>query len=158
VLVVRAIVRRWQVEREEDEDEEEREALPVQEILKMRREERRKKKKEELALEALKSGSARARYRELLQTIAESNERLARRPNETPAEYERRLRAQLPHRAATAVDTEQQPSDAVILDTLTQSYARERYGGAQTDAVQRKYLSTWVPHLLKRFTGRAKEV
>jgi hypothetical protein len=158
VLVVRAIVRRWRVEHEEDEDEEEREALPVQEILKMRREERRKKKKEELALEALEPGSARARYRELLQTIAESNERLARRPNETPAEYETRLRAQLPHRTTTAMDTEQQPSDAAILDTLTQSYARERYGGVQTGTARRKYLSTWVPHLLKRFTGGAKEV
>jgi hypothetical protein len=158
VLIVRAIIRRWRVEREEDEEEEEREALPVQEILKTRREERRKKKKEGPALEALEPGSARARYRELLQTMVESNERLARRPNETPAEYETRLRAQLPHRAATTMDTEQPPSDAAILEALTQSYARERYGGVQTGAVQRKYLSTWVPHLLKRFTGRTKGV
>jgi hypothetical protein len=158
VLIVRAIIRRWQVERDEDEEEEEREALPVQEILKTRREERRKKKKEGPALEALEPGSARAQYRELLQTMVESNERLARRPNETPAEYEMRLRAQLPHRAAATMDTEQSPSDAAILEALTQSYARERYGGVQTGAVQRKYLSTWVPYLLKRFTGRTKEV
>ncbi len=156
-LIVRAIVRRWRVEREEDEDEEEREALPVQEILKMRREERRKKKKEEQALEALEPGSARAQYRDLLQTIAENNERLARRPNETPAEYETRLRAQLPQRSLVANDTEQE-SVTTILETLTQAYAQERYGKVETGAIQRKYLSTQVPHLLKMFTGRKKEV
>jgi len=157
-LIVRAIIRRWRVEREEDEEEEEREALPVQEILKMRREERRKKKKEEQTLEALEPGSARAQYRELLQTIVENNERLARRPNETPAEYETRLRTQLPQHAVVANDTEQEPAAATILETLTLAYAKERYGRVETGEVQRKYLSTWVPYLLKRFTGRAREV
>ncbi len=98
VLVVRAILKRWSVEQNEDEEEEERESLPVQEILKMRREERRKKKKEAVAvLETLDPDSARARYRELLQTVAGSDEKLARRTNETPAEYATRLMTRIPH-------------------------------------------------------------
>ena len=114
----------------------------------MRREERRKKKKEAVAvLETLDPDSARARYRELLQTVAGSDEKLARRTNETPAEYATRLMTRIPH---VSTSPEQAPPEATILDELTSAYGRERYGGKRTGAVQRKYLSTWVPYLLER--------
>jgi predicted ABC-type exoprotein transport system permease subunit len=151
VLVVRFIVKKWRIVQEEDEEEEERESLPMQEILKMRREERRKKRKDAVAvLEVVDPDSARARYRELLQSVAGSNEKLARHANETPVEYEARLLARV-----TRIDdsTEQVPPDATILGELTHAYVRERYGGKQTDLEQRNYFSTWIPRLIKRLTG-----
>ncbi len=149
VLVVRAILKHWRVDEDEEGEEEDREALPVQEILKMRREERRKKKKDAVpALETLAPDSARARYRELLQTVAVSDEKLTRRSSETPTEYEARLMSRIGH---TSANPEQTPPDATILNELTQAYARERYGGKNTDATQKNYLNTWVPHLLQRF-------
>jgi large-conductance mechanosensitive channel len=152
LLVVRAIVRSWRVDQDEDE-EEEREALSVQDILKNRRDERRKRKKEAvLALEDLDPTSARARYRELLQMVAEKSENLARRSEETPAEYQRRL---LLHIEQDAVDTpDAAPTSATILNELTQVYMRERYGGKQTDAAHKSYLATWIPQLLQRLRGR----
>jgi hypothetical protein len=157
VLVVRAILKRWHPDQEEDEEEEERESLSMQEILKMRREERRKKKKEAVALlEPLDPDSARARYRELLQTVAGSNEKLARRSNETPAEYETRIAVRVEHASS---GTEPAPADATILDELTRAYVKERYGGKRIEAAQRNYLRLWVPRLLKRFkqlTGNTK--
>jgi hypothetical protein len=151
VLVVRAILKRWRVDEDEEGEEEDREALSVQEILKMRREERRKKKKEAVAvLETLDPDSARARYRELLQTVVASNEQLARRSNETPAEYEARLMSRVGH---TSANPEQTPPDATILDELTQAYTRERYGGKTLEAARRNYLNIWVPHLMKSLKG-----
>lgn len=151
IVIVWVILKRWHVNQEEEEEEEEREALPVQQILKMRREERRKKKKDTAAVpDVLDPDSVRARYRELLESIASSNEKLARRSNETPAEYEARLSAQLPRVASTNEATTQAPPDAALLSELTNAYAQERYGGKRTGSAQRSYLNTWVPLLVER--------
>jgi len=110
------------------------------------------------ALEPLDPTSARAHYREMLQTVAKERDDLARTPAETPVEYEARLLAHLGNAAADVQDLptgNRLPPDPAILDELTRAYVSERYGGKLTLQRQRAHLQTWVPHLVARLTGGA---
>lgn len=142
------------VEDTAEEEEEVREGLDMNSILKARREERRKRRqKTTFELEALDPHSARARYRDFLQTLAEQEHSLERRSAETPVEYQRRIQDELKNIPA---QEDGAPPDPEILTELTQAYARERYGGKGSDEQAQHYLQTWVPHLLQRLAGRTR--
>lgn len=95
ILIVRASLRRWLVRGSDEGIAEEREALDGRSLLGQHWrdwwERRRKRANRTMALEPLDPTSARARYRKMLQAVAAAKEDLARRPAETPAEYEARL-------------------------------------------------------------------
>jgi hypothetical protein len=160
LLVVQASLRRWFIKSDDEGIEEVREGLDARSLLGQHWREWwtrwRRKPYAVSALEPLDPASARARYREMLQAIAEAKGDLARNPAETPAEYEVRLLAHLgsgvqpPQELAQADNT---PHDAAILDELTRAYSHERYGGKQTDERKRTDLRRWVPRLVMRLTG-----
>jgi hypothetical protein len=153
VLIIRASLRRRSRSSTEEESEEVRESLDATALLQDRWrawwQRRRPKRRGTFSLEALDPRSARARYRELLQTIAERCPDLARASTETPIEYEQRL------------STHSRPSEPLpsgettydVLDELTQAYMLERYGGTPTDEHTRSYLHAWVPSLIKHLVG-----
>ncbi len=159
LLVIAASVRRLFIGHNEEGVEEEREGLDARSLLGQRWREwwnRRRRKAEVAALEPLDPASARARYREMLQALAVEREELARRPAETPSEYEARILAYLEKRSSTeATGNGHEPPAHAILDELTQAYTLERYGGKRTGQDERAYLQTWVPRLLQRLTGKA---
>ncbi len=151
VIVVLAFAIRFarhklrRVEDNSEEEEEVREGLDMNSILKARREERRKRRqKKAFELEALDPNSVRARYRDFLQSVADKEEDLERRSDETPVEYQQRLQEVLKKLSAQG---DSAPPDPEILAELTRAYARERYGGKRTDDSEKSYLRTWVPHL-----------
>jgi hypothetical protein len=159
LLVVRASLRRWFTRDSEQEVEEVREGLDTRSLLGERWHEwwKRWQRKREIfpALEPLDPTSVRACYREMLQAIATANNTLARKPAETPIEYEERLKKHLTqgeppmeNLAASA----QLPPEPAILDELTRAYANERYGGKQVDQRQRGRLQSLVPRLIERLT------
>ena len=161
LLVVRASLRRWYRMSGGEGVEEVREGLDARSLLSQRWREwwnRRRRGTEALpALEALDPTSARARYREMLSAIAATKEDLARTPAETPAEYKVRLLGHLGKGTLHSQDltrNDEAPTDPAILDELTRAYARERYGGRDTDSSRRAYLQAWVPRLILRLTGR----
>ena len=161
ILIVRAGLRRWLTRKSDEGIEEERETLDARSLLGQHWREwwrrRRKRGNSTPVLEPLDPTSARARYREMLQALATSNSGLARTPPETPGEYEMRLRV---HLDGTSVSSKRStnPDDGVperaVLEELTSAYARERYGGKQTDARQRTRLRLNVPRLIARLGGR----
>lgn len=159
-FVVRASLRRWFTRESDEGVEEEREGLDARSLLGESWRawwNRRRRKRSGLALEPLDPTSARARYRELLQAVVREKGDLARKPAETPAEYEARLLAYLGGEkpsSSNLIHNGERATDAAILDELTGAYTRERYGGKRTDDRQRAYLQTWVPRLVERLTGR----
>ena len=156
VLIIRAVLKRWRLAHKTDDDEEEiREGLSMGAILKARRQERQRSRQQRDAaftLEVLDPNSARARYRELLQTIAWNRVALARRPHETPAEYQQRLQILLRKATANNGEHDDAPPDPVILAELTRAYTQERYGGRPLDQHEHSYLHKWLPDLIKRLT------
>jgi Domain of unknown function (DUF4129) len=156
VLVIRAILRRLRLHTDE-ESEEVRESLSMQSILRERLGERRKsrQKGDEVVLEPLAPDSVRARYRELLQALADQGAQLAHRPDETPAEYEGRLLALL-EKAAVSMQEEGNgmPSDAALLHELTGAYVQERYGEKRPQIEHSAYLPAWISRFVKRLSNR----
>jgi hypothetical protein len=153
VFIIRIVRQRWHISHDDEGEEEIREGLSMRSIMQARRQERQKRRQQKRdLLEALDPTSARARYRELLQTMAAQGSDRGRRPNETPAEYQRRL-LMLIEKAPSAATSSDAPPDPAILAELTDAYDQERYGGKQLDQQQHTYLRQWVPHLLKRLTG-----
>jgi hypothetical protein len=153
LLAIRAILRMWRVASDDDSEEEVREGLSMQSILQSRREEREKqraRKSDGPALESLDPDSARAHYRELLQEVALNRAELARRPNETPSEYEVRLLNSIERTASSEAQQESTPTDSVLLDELTRAYMLERYGGKRAELPHRAYLPEWVGRFVKR--------
>ncbi len=152
-FIVRAILRRLPKARKDDEVEEIREGLSLRLITQQRRKQRLEQALPQTPqLETLEAESARAYYRELLQTIASGNPAFARRSDETPAEYQARL---LIVARQTFVETMQEadiPSEQEILDVLTHDYNLERYSGKHMDSAQKNYLRAWVPRLIARVT------
>ena len=132
-----------------DEEEELREGLDINQILRARREERRQRQ-QAFPLAALDSDSMRARYRDFLASMAARGEDFTRHPEETPAEYQRRILHAARNIPAPG-DTET-PVDSTILDTLTRAYSLERYGGRQAHSEQHTFLHRWLPHLVQRFS------
>jgi hypothetical protein len=147
LLIIWVTLREWNTAYKIDEDEI-REGLSVRSILRARRQRRQKRSK--VMLEPLDPTSARARYRELLQTMAQQGNELGRRLNETPTEYQTRLLTFFKKTSAEETQKDGTPSAAAILDELTRAYALERYGGKHTDQSQQAYLRRWMPHLVKR--------
>jgi hypothetical protein len=101
-------------------------------------------------LEPLDPTSARARYRELLQALAWKREELARRPNETPAEYEARLLALLKMAPPLEAQGDSTPPDPAILDELTCAYMQERYAGKHPHLQHDAYVPAWIPRFVRR--------
>ncbi len=151
--MIRAILRKWRVTADDDSEEEVRESLSRQVILKSRREEQRRgrgKQSDIPALESLPSDSARAHYRELLQALATQSTNLARRPEETPREYEARLLTLIQKTSPAEAQQDDLPPDPQLLDELTRAYAMERYGGKRSSLPHAAHLSAWVPSFIKR--------
>lgn len=160
LLVVRASLQRWRKLSDDDGIEEVREGLDARSLLSERWRawwnRRRGRKRTTLSLEPLDPGSARARYRELLQAIATHKGELAKAPAETPLEYEVRLLAHLEKETAHSQklsNSDDGVSETALLDELTDAYSHERYGGKHIDDHQRSHLRTWVPRLIARLTG-----
>jgi hypothetical protein len=152
-FVLGRILRRWRWIPDDESEEEIRESLSMQSVLKARREEQRQrtqKTKTLAALEPLDPTSARARYRELLQALAWNREELARRPNETPAEYETRLLALLKKAPPIEAQGDSTPPDPAILDELTSAYMQERYGGKDPHLQHDAYVPAWIPRFVRR--------
>jgi hypothetical protein len=160
LVVMRAILRRWYVRSKSEGIEEVRERLDARSLLSERWQEwwnrRRRRTQASSPPEPLDPDSARARYRELLSTLAASKSELARKPAETPAEYEVRLLAQFGGTAGPQNNTNNDdlPTDTALLDELTFAYILERYGGKRTDDRIRMYLRTWVPRLVTRLADK----
>jgi Domain of unknown function (DUF4129) len=136
----------------DDESEEEiRESLSRESILKTRRKEQLQRQKTGAlaALEPLDPNSTRARYRELLQELAWSGEKLGRRANETPSEYEKRLLTLL-KKAPSEVQGDDTPPDPAMLDELTSAYMQERYGGKHPRLLHDAYVPAWIPRFVRR--------
>lgn len=156
LLLVLFILRQWSIRVHAGEDEV-REGLSMRRVLKARRQKKLKRRKATFELEPLDPNSVRIRYREFLQAMTHRNNELERRPNETPTEYQARLLSQLDMAASSASKQEHNPSDAAILQTLTQAYIGERYGRKQVAKDQIAYLRTWVPRLVKRLRTRTPQ-
>lgn len=151
-FVIREILRRWHPAPDDESEEEIRESLSRESILKTRREQQRQRQKsDDLAgLEPLDPNSARARYRELLQELAWNGGKLARRADETPSEYEKRLLALLKE-ASSAAQGDSTPTDPAILGELTEAYMKERYGGKR--ARLEHDAQGWIPHFVRRLAN-----
>jgi hypothetical protein len=153
LFVLRSILRRWRWTPDDESEEEIRESLSMQSVLKARREEQRQRTqntKTPVVLEPLDPTSARARYRELLQALAWKREELARRPNETPAEYEARLLALLKMAPPLEAQGDSTPPDPAILDELTSAYMQERYAGKHPHLQHDAYVPAWIPRFVRR--------
>lgn len=155
VLIIRSILRRLRLHVDE-ESEEERESLSMQSVLRERLGERRKsrQKSEGVVLEHLAPDSVRARYRQLLQALAEQGAPLAHQPAETPTQYEARLLALLEKTASMQEEGNDTPSDAALLEQLTHAYVQERYGEKHTRFGYNAYLPAWIARFVKRLSNR----
>jgi hypothetical protein len=152
IALFRVILRHIHPHREQDSEEEIRETLSMRSILRERRLERKSHAhlQEGVPLDVLAPDSVRARYRELLQQMAEHGERLGRRPEETPLEYQKRLLALMSSSAADRLKGDD-VADREILADLTRAYIKERYGERAAE-LQVRALPTWVAHLAERLT------
>ncbi len=155
IFIVRMILRYWPRTIQPEEEEEIRETLSLQEILRERRQEQQQQKQQEFAVESLDTPSVRARYRAFLQAVAESNTHLGRRTDETPHEYQRRLTMLLqPHRFMSDEVLHNIKQDRMEIETLTQAYTQERYGGRSIALSSLEAFQAW----LQRLQNRLKDV
>ena len=151
-FVIRAILRRWRMAPDDESEEEIRESLSRESILKTRRNEQRQRQRtaDLPALEPLNPNSVRARYRELLQELASNGEKLARRADETPSEYEKRLLTLLKQDSSIESQGDDMPADPAMLDELTSAYLQERYGGKHLRLLHDSYAPSWIPRFVRR--------
>jgi hypothetical protein len=154
VLLIKKSLQRWFSSQDEMPLDETRERLETGSLLRERWQDwwTRLCQHQSDRAPALEPDSARAYYRQLLQAVAMSRPEAARRPIETPVEYEPRLLAQVqtPSNAGELGE----PSTPALLHTLTVHYLRERYGQQALDHQQRTFLRTWVPYLIKKLTRK----
>ena len=148
-LIFRAVLSHIRPRLEQDSEEEIREALSMRGILRERRQEHKSQVqlKEGALLDVLAPGSARARYRELLQRMADHDEHLSRRPEETPTEYQKRLLALLERVSDGEV------SDRKLLTDLTGAYIHERYGETLAELPESPESPTWIARMAERLGG-----
>src|SRR6266566_641965 len=153
-FVIRGILRRWRMAPDDESEEEIRESLSRESILKTRRKEQRQRQKtgDLAALEPLNPNSIRARYRELLQELAWNGEKLARRVDETPSEYEKRLLALLKKDSSVEAQGDDMQTDPAMLDELTSAYLQERYGGKHLRLLHDSHAPAWIPRFVRRLT------
>lgn len=153
ILLIRALLNRRLRGADEEEIDEVREGLDARSLLGQRWREwwnRRRKVGHAAGLEQLDPDSARARYREVLLATSAAGENLARRPAETPEEYQARLLNALEQRTGRPPSEDVADEDVQGLEELTGAYVDERYGGKQSDTHLRHLLRSRVPHLLQR--------
>jgi hypothetical protein len=150
-IIFRAILRHIRPRLQQDSEEEIREALSMRGILRERRQEHKilTQPKEDALLDALTPGSARARYRELLQQMADHDDHLNRRPEETPMEYQKRLLALMKEASVDEV------SDRKMLTDLTGAYLHERYGEMSAELQESLENPTWISRMAGRL-GRGR--
>ncbi len=160
IIMIIIVIKKKIDTRHEDtssEEEEEREKLNIGEVWRSRHKERKPVTQEEVQLAALDPASTRARYRAFLQSMADMDADLERQANETPVEYQQRIQTFI---HTSPASESMQPADPAMLDTLTQAYVRERYGGKRPGQEQQSYLSTWIPvlvqHLSSMFATRTR--
>jgi hypothetical protein len=155
-FVIRAILRRWRMAPDDESEEEICESLSRESILKTRRKEQRQRQRtgDLSTLEPLNPNSIRARYRELLQELAWNGVKLARRADETPSEYEKRLLALLKKEPFTEAQGDDMPTDPAMLDELTSAYVQERYGGKHLHLLHDAYGPAWIPRIVRRLAVR----
>lgn len=146
LLVIRSL-RRWYLPYETEQFEEVREALDRREL----RQKRRKQKQVRTSPEPILGEGARAYYRLLLRETA-ALPKLAHQPDETPLEYEQRLRLHLEESQQT--QDQSQPASTQVLHELTEHYMDERYGQRPLDAAHGSYLRRWLPRLVALFHAR----
>ena len=153
-FVIRGILRRWRMAPDDESEEEIRESLSRESILKTRRKEQRQRQRtaDLVTLEPLNPNSIRARYRELLQELAWNGEKLARRVDETPSEYEKRLLALLKKDSSVQAQGDDIPADPALLEELTSAYLQERYGGKHLRLLHDSYAPAWIPRFVRRLT------
>jgi hypothetical protein len=151
-FVLRAILRRWRMAPGDESEEEIRESLSRESILKTRRKEERQRQRtgDLTTLEPLDPNSIRARYRELLQELAWNGEKLARRADETPSEYEKRLLTLLKKDSSVEAQADDMPTDPAMLDELTSAYLQERYGGKHLRLPHDSYAPSWISSFVRR--------
>jgi hypothetical protein len=151
-FIIRAMLRRWRMAPDDESEEEIRESLSRESILKTRRKEQRQRQRtgDLVTLEPLNPNSIRARYRELLQELAWNGEKLARRVDETPSEYEKRLLALLKKDSFVEAQGDEMPTDLAMLDELTSAYLQERYGGKHPHLLHDSYTPAWIPRFVRR--------
>lgn len=125
---------------------EQRERLNARSILSERRRQRRQRHKTNFKLEPLDPASARAHYRDLLIVANKRGEPIARHPDETPSEYQRRLQSLA---TELSVRDGEQPGE-IIVGELTRAYIPERYGKKSVKPGQSSYLRKWMPDFIKR--------
>jgi Domain of unknown function (DUF4129) len=148
-LIIRMVLRQWRTQDSDEDDEEVRERLPVRTILQERRQERerRRQSNKTVVLEELEPDSARARYRDFLQELSWGDDTLARRPAETPVEYQARLQ-HLIH--ISPREGGHFSFDTTQLEELTSTYRQERYGHKRVMPMQ---VRPWASRLAQRLRG-----
>jgi hypothetical protein len=149
LLIIRAVLRRWRTQQSDEDEEEIREQLPVRAILQERRQERerRRQSNKAVALEELDPDSARARYRDFLLHLSWSDDTLARRPAETPLEYQARLQHLI---RISPREGGHLSFDMAQLEELTSTYRQERYGNKRVMPMQ---VHPWASRLAQRLRG-----
>ena len=149
------ILRRWRVTTLDDSEVEIRIHLSRQTLARARRATRLRDQQDPgLLLEPLDPTSMRAHYRAFLQAMAEQGESLARRPQETPTEYQARLLVLLTRTAPAPGQGEGSLPDTVLLEELTHTYVLERYGGRRSHLPHLAELLRWIPQVGQRAAGR----
>lgn len=154
LVLVGASLRRWFLPYEAEHLEETRE--PVERL--PRTPKMRRTRGQRQITETLKS--ARAYYRLLLQTVANTRPALTRQLAETPLEYEQRLHQETDLLGGGSPDEQDIPSseprDELILERLTQAYMGERYGQQPLTPQDQAYLQQQMPHLLHFLTSKQR--
>lgn len=153
-FVIRAILRAWRKAHQQEVEDEIREGLSLRTFLQDLRQQRRAATMQNSVLEPLDPNSARARYRDFLQTLAVQRTSLARADNETPIEYERRLLTRLPQQLHNvSLETQEQQADTTQLNQLTAAYMHERYAGKASSAPATEEFSAWLQRMVQRLRG-----
>ena len=155
-IIIIVFLRRWNVRFHEEDEEEVRESLPVREIARERQEKQRRTHQAAM-LEPLSPDSVRAHYRDLLQTMAWQKDELARRPDETPDDYQQRLFTLLKQLSSTTMLDSDMPPDVTILAALTQAYDEERYGSEHDTTIQPGDTHSWAEQLARRLSGSGRK-
>jgi hypothetical protein len=150
IVIFRIILLHVHPRLEQDSEEEIREALSMRSILRERRQERTSQgQREELLLDVLDPDSIRARYRDLLQQMAEHGEHLRRQSEETPTEYQKRLLAMMGKSVDAMRQDDEEESDREMLADLTNAYINERYGARRAE-LQPSDGPGWISRMVER--------
>ncbi len=88
----------------------------------------------------------------MTQELARRGEKFARRVDETPSEYEKRLLTLLKNRPAIEAEADDVPADPAMLDELTLAYMQERYGGKHPRLLHDAYVPVWTLRFVRKIS------